>query len=75
MKNRKHRDILLALALTLCVGLLLYFLAQPAGIPRTLNNPIPTTWLAQARDLPVLESAGASLIEAAGGYRYYPGMA
>jgi len=24
---------------------------------------------------PVLESAGASLIEAAGGYRYYPGMA
>lgn len=24
---------------------------------------------------PVLESAGASLIEAAGGYRYYPGLA
>ncbi|MFN2284362.1 MAG: hypothetical protein ACK2UQ_08060, partial [Anaerolineae bacterium] len=29
------------------------------------------TW----NDEPVLESAGASLIEAVGGYRYYPGMA
>ena len=32
---------------------------------------IVETW----NDEPVLESAGASLIEAVGGYRYYPGMA
>jgi len=29
------------------------------------------TW----NDAPVLDSAGAPLIEAVGGYRYYPGMA
>ncbi len=32
---------------------------------------IVETW----NDEPVLESAGAALIEAVGGYRYYPGMA
>ncbi|MBN2002890.1 MAG: hypothetical protein JXA21_06005 [Anaerolineae bacterium] len=44
MRNRKRRDIPLALALALGVGLLLYFLARPAGTPRTLNNPLHASW-------------------------------
>ncbi|HNT77602.1 MAG TPA: hypothetical protein PKH77_21515, partial [Anaerolineae bacterium] len=40
-------------------------------LTRFEQRVIVETW----NDAPVLESAGASLIEAAGGYRYYPGMA
>ncbi len=45
MKNHKHRDILLALALALGVGLLLYFLSHPAETPpRAVNNPLHASW-------------------------------
>ncbi|MBN2002885.1 MAG: hypothetical protein JXA21_05980 [Anaerolineae bacterium] len=44
MKSHKHRNILLVLALASGVGLLLYFLARPAGAPRTLNNPLRASW-------------------------------
>ncbi len=40
-------------------------------LTRFEQRVIVETW----NDAPVLESAGAGLIEAAGGYRYYPGMA
>jgi streptogramin lyase len=44
MKNHKQRDILLALALTLGVGLLLYFLARPEETPRIVSDPLHASW-------------------------------
>jgi len=44
MKNHKQRDILFALALTLGVGLLLYFLARPEETPRIVSDPLHASW-------------------------------
>ncbi len=44
MKNHKQRDILLALGLTLGVGLLLYFLARPTKTPRIARGPLHASW-------------------------------
>ncbi len=44
MKNHKQRDILLALVLTLGVGLLLYFLARPTKTPRMARGPLHASW-------------------------------